>query len=184
MKIVFISGSPRKKSNTEYLLKSMISQVKGEFIKLSNYKIEPCRACWQCQKSGKCIIDDDMNNILIPKLIKSDVIVLGSPVFFNNVSAQLKAFIDRTWSIRGKLKNKIGGSVVIGRKYGLENAIIAINSFFLKHQMIIANRGVCGIAFMEGEIKNDSEAIQSSKNLATRISELLNLIEHKNNKSF
>ncbi|MHA1381767.1 MAG: flavodoxin family protein [Candidatus Helarchaeota archaeon] len=183
MKILHISGSPRKNSNTDYLLKSMIPYTKGEFIKLSNYNILPCKACWACQKSGKCIIDDEMSDILIPKLIYSDAIILGSPVFFNNVSAQLKAFIDRTWAIRGKLRNKIAGAVVVGRKYGLENAVTAINAFFLKHEMILANRGVCGIAFKEKEIMNDSEAINSAKKLAERIFELLNILNNKTEKN-
>ncbi|MHA1341532.1 MAG: flavodoxin family protein [Promethearchaeota archaeon] len=121
--------------------------------------------------------------------MESDALILGSPVFFNNISAQLKSFVDRTWSIRGKLRNKIGGTVVVGRRYGLENAVTAINAFFLKHEIIPANRGVCGIAFKEDEIKYDSEAIKSAKDLAIRISELLNLLkyddykDHSKNKS-
>ncbi|MHA1341533.1 MAG: flavodoxin family protein [Promethearchaeota archaeon] len=70
MKILHISGSPRKNSNTDYLLKIMLPYTKGEFIKLSNYKILPCKACWTCRKSEKCIIDDEMTNILIPKLLR------------------------------------------------------------------------------------------------------------------
>ncbi|MHA1300487.1 MAG: flavodoxin family protein [Candidatus Helarchaeota archaeon] len=179
MKILHISGSPRKNSNTDFLLKSMLPYTKGEFIKLSNFTISPCKACWACQKTGKCIIDDEMSNILIPKLIECDAIILGSPVFFCNVSAQLKAFIDRTWSIRGKLRNKVAGVVVIGRKYGLENVATAMNAFFLKHEMIPANRGVCEIAFKAKEIMQDSEAIESAKKLADRIFELLNLLNNK-----
>ena len=130
MNVVYISGSPRKNSNTDYLLKIALSLTGGKFIKLSDYKIEPCKSCRACLKLGKCIIDDDMSNVIIPLLLKSDAIVIGSPVYFNNVSAQTKAFIDRTWSIRGKLKNKIGGAIVVGRRYGIESALVAINSFF------------------------------------------------------
>ena len=88
------------------------------------------------------------------------------------MTSNLKAFIDRTWSIRGKLKNKIGAAVVVGRKYGAEGAIMAINSFFLKHEMIIANRGISGIAFEPGEIKNDLESVKAASKLGTRILEL------------
>ena len=172
MKILYISGSPRKNSNTDYLLKITQSITGGEFLKLSNCKIEPCRSCRTCQKIGKCVINDDMCNFIIPKLIEADAIVIGSPVYFNNVSAQTKAFMDRTWCIRGKLRNKIGGAIVVGRRYGIESAITAINSFFLKHEMIVANRGVCGIAFDEGEIRKDTEAINAAKKLGERIKEL------------
>ena len=94
MNIVYISGSPRKNSNTDYLLKITLSVAGGHFIKLADYRIEPCKSCRACQKLGKCVIDDDMCNIIIPTLLKADAVVIGSPVYFNNVSAQTKAFID------------------------------------------------------------------------------------------
>ena len=172
MKIVYVSGSPRKDSNTDFLLKSAISLTGGEFVKLSDYRIEPCSSCWTCLKSGECAIEDDMTRTFIPMLLKADAIVLGSPVFFNNVSAQLKAFIDRTWSIKGRLRNKIGGAIVVGRKDGAESAITAIQAFFLKHEMIPANRGVHGMAFARGEIAEDDEAIESAKKLCERLMEL------------
>lgn len=53
-------------------------------------------------------------------LLESDAIVLGSPVYFNNVSAQMKAFMDRTWCMRGRLKNKIGGALVVGKRYRIK----------------------------------------------------------------
>jgi len=176
MNIVYISGSPRKKSNTDYLLKYLQSLIGGQFIKLTDCKIEPCKSCWACEKSCICMIDDDMTNILTPILLKADVIVLGSPVYFNNVSAQLKIFMDRTWCIRGKLKNKIGGAIVVGRRDGIESAIVAINSFFLKHEMIPANRGVYGLAFKEEEIKESKETIELIKRLRDRIKELAEIL--------
>jgi multimeric flavodoxin WrbA len=172
MKIVYVSGSPRKESNTDFLLKSMISLTGGELVKLTEYRVDPCQSCWACRKTGTCAIKDDMGQILIPSLLKVDAIVLGSPVFFNNVSAQLKAFIDRTWSIKGSLRNKIGGAVVVGRRDGSESAITAIQAFFLKHEMIPANRGVHGTAFARGEITEDYEAIESAKKLCERLMEL------------
>ena len=179
MKILYVSGSPRKKSNTDYLLKLMLSITGGQFVKLINYKIEPCKSCWACQKLGKCTIADDMSNVLIPMLFDTDAVVLGSPVYFNNVSAQLKAFIDRTWCIRGKLKNKIGGAVVVGRKYGAESAITAINAFFLKHEMIPSNRGVCGDAFNSEDILQDLNSLEAAKSLAKRIIELGEILGYK-----
>ncbi len=172
MNILYISGSPRENSNTDVLLETARSVTGGKLIKLIDYDIKPCASCRACQSLKDCIIKDDMNKAITPMLFESDVVVLGSPVFFNNVSAQLKAFIDRTWCIRGRLRNKVGGAIVVGRRYGLESAITAINAFFLKHEMIPANRGVCGIAFKEGEILKDTEAIGAAKNLGERIKEL------------
>lgn len=150
----------------------MLSSTGGQFVKLADYQIEPCQSCWACQRLGECAVEDDMRRVLVPMLFAVDAIVLGSPVYFNNVSAQLKAFMDRSWSIRGRLRNKIGGALVVGRRYGAESAITAIHAFFLKHEMIPANRGVSGIAFDRGDVEQDSEAMEAAKRLAERILEL------------
>ncbi len=178
MRVLYISGSPRSNSNTDYLLNIVKETIGGgRFVKLSKLKIDPCSSCRVCLKKNRCSIDDDMSNFITPLLIESDAIVLGSPVYFNNVSAQMKTFIDRTWCLRGKLRNKIGGAVVVGRKYGIEAAVAAINAFFLKHVMIPANRGVCGLAYEAGEIIADTEAIEAAKKLGERIRELYELIK-------
>jgi len=176
MNVLYLSGSPRKRSNTDDLLERMLSTTGGQWVKLADYQIEPCRSCWACLTQDGCVIDDDMSHVLAPMLFAADAIVLGSPVYFNNISAQLKAFIDRTWAIRGKLRNKIGGAVVVGRRYGAEGAITAINAFFLKHKMIPADRGVSGIAFEAGEVQQDREAVEAAERLAKRIIELGDLL--------
>jgi multimeric flavodoxin WrbA len=172
MRVLCISGSPRVDGNTDYLLNELLATVDGQFIRLADYRIVHCTACWKCLETGRCVIADDMTEIIIPLLLESDAIILGSPVFFNNVTADMKAFMDRTWCLRGTLRNKIGGAVVVGRRYGLETAVTAVNGFLLKHDMIVANRGVTGLAFEKGEVADDAEAIRSVKNLAQRIKEL------------
>ena len=172
MNVLYISGSPRVKSNTDHLLRLALARTGGRFLKLAEFETAPCRACWACQGTGRCVIDDDFSRNIAPQLVESAAIVLGSPVFFNNVSGQLKIFMDRTWPLRGRLKNKIGGAVVVGRRYGLESALTAMNAFFLKHEMIPAGRGVCGIAYTAGEIEQDREAAESAERLAERILEL------------
>jgi len=169
MNVLCISGSPRKTSNTDYLLNRVLDCTGGELIKLTDYDVRPCTACWACVKTRSCCVDDDMTRIIVPKLLGADALVLGTPVYFNNVSAQLKTFIDRTWPLRGELCNKIGGTVVVGRRYGAEGAIAAIDAFFLKHEMIVADRGVSGIAFRAGEIREDAESLQATDRLAQRI---------------
>lgn len=172
MSILFISGSPRNHSNSDYLLHLLQDQIGGDFVKLVDHNIMPCRSCWACLKKNGCAIHDDMTSLLVPKLLAADALVLGSPVYFNNVTAQMKAFIDRTWCLRGALKDKIGASVVVGRRYGAEGAITAINAFFLKHEMVVANRGISGIAFEPGEVASDTETIAAVTRLAQRVQEL------------
>jgi len=172
MSILYVSGSPRPHSNTDYLLSLLQDQTGGELIKLTDHSIRPCLACWACRQRGSCVLPDDFTSILVPKLLSASAVILGSPVFFNNVTAQMKSFIDRTWSLRGKLKDKVGGAVVVGRRYGSEGAITAINGFFLKHQMLIADRGVSGLAFESGEVAQDAESIAAARRLGARIVEL------------
>ncbi len=173
MRVLCISGSPRPEGNTEYLLRIVANELGGEIVRLAAYEFAHCKACWHCRDTGRCVFNDDMTAKLEPLLLESDAVVFGSPIFFNNVTADMKAFMDRTWHLRGCLRNKIGGAVVVGRRYGAESAITAINSFFLKHDMIVANRGVTGLAFEKGEIARDAEAIGAVQNLAQRINELL-----------
>lgn len=173
MRILCISGSPRPDGNTMQLLETLAHDVNGELIRLADYRIEHCSACWACRQDGRCAIRDDMTEVLIPRLLACDAMVLGSPVFFNNVTADMKAFMDRTWCLRGKLRNKIGGAVVVGRRYGAESAVTAITSFFLKHHMITADRGVSGVAFEKGDIAHDHEAQRAVARLAGRLRELL-----------
>lgn len=117
-RILYVSGSPRSRGNTDYLLNALHAELSGTLIRLSDYRIEHCKSCWSCLDSGRCAIADDMRAKIIPALLKCDAVVLGSPVFFNNVTADMKAFMDRTWCLRGQLRNKVGGTVVVGRRYG------------------------------------------------------------------
>ena len=176
MNYLYISGSPRPESNTDILLKAALSITGGQFIKLSTLRINPCSSCWTCQEIGSCVIQDEMTNQITPLLLNCNGIVLGSPVYFNNVSSIMKTFIDRTWCLKGKLRNKIGGVIAVGRGEGVEGAITAINSFFLKHEIIPVNRGVSGIAFERGEIAENKQSIESAKQLGLRMIELSNLL--------
>lgn len=101
MKILGISGSPRHNGNTFLLLQKVLDgakesrlEVETEFIFIPDLKINPCRECHGCDKTGKCVVDDDMQ-IMYPKLQNSDCIIIASPIFFGNVTANLKAMIDR-----------------------------------------------------------------------------------------
>jgi len=163
------------------LLKQAKEITGGDFLQLSDYDIKYCGECWSCLRTDKCSLPDDMTNVLIPKLLEADAIILGTPVFFNNVSARLKNFIDRTWCIKRGLRDKIGGIIVVGRAYGHQGAIDAITSFYLKHEIIPANRGVSGFGYEYGDILQDPEAVKGTENLVKRIAYLLNKMNKKNN---
>ncbi len=101
MKILGVIGSNRKKGNTSRLVQEVIraAQQEGaetEIIFLGDYSIKDCTGCEGCKDTYKCIINDDMQKIY-PLLLEADGIILGSPTYFYNISANMKAFIDRCY---------------------------------------------------------------------------------------
>ena len=108
--VLIISSSPRKGGNSDLLCDEFFrgaedagNQVEKIFIR--DKKIGYCNACYACGKTGKCVIKDDMAEIL-EKMHWADVIVMASPVYFYSIDAQMKALIDRTLAQWTKLKNK------------------------------------------------------------------------------
>jgi len=114
MKVVGISGSPRRGGNTETLLREVLrgaEEAGGEtrlFI-LSRMNISPCRHCDGCLAEGECVVKDDMW-LIYPEIESLDALVLASPIHFYGVTAQAKAMIDRCqafWARKYILKRKI-----------------------------------------------------------------------------
>ncbi|MHA1631948.1 MAG: flavodoxin family protein [Candidatus Freyarchaeota archaeon] len=181
---VGVSGSPRKGGNTDYLLGVVLGCLRDlgfetRLLRVADYDVKPCVSCWTCVERGECCIDDEMSSIIIPEVLKAHVLVLGSPVHFDNVSSFMKTFMDRTWPLRGRLRGKVGGGCVVGRGYGLDLALAAIHSFMLKHEVILCHRGVRGVAYRKGEVSMDKRAMDDAAKLAEAVSKVaLKLYEH------
>jgi multimeric flavodoxin WrbA len=113
MDVLVFLGSPRKKGNSEILTEALLEGVRDEggmpeIIRLCDLKISPCISCGGCDKTGKCVVEDDMTP-LYEKIISTDKIILASPIFFYGITAQAKAFIDRTqalWNRKRLLQRK------------------------------------------------------------------------------
>ena len=99
MKVVGISGSPRRGGNSEILLDRALEGARSqgweaEKIALSQLKFLPCQECAGCAKTGKCVLNDDMQ-LIYEKLTDSQALILASPIFFGSLAAQVKAMIER-----------------------------------------------------------------------------------------
>jgi multimeric flavodoxin WrbA len=113
MDVLAFLGSPRKKGNSEVLTQELLEGVRQaggspEIIRLCDLKISPCISCGGCDKTGRCVVEDDMIP-LYEKIISIDKIIVSSPIFFYGVTAQTKAFIDRTqalWNRKRLLQKK------------------------------------------------------------------------------
>lgn len=114
MKALAFQGSPRIEGNTDILLKETLRPIYESgndvmLFKLNFMNIKPCQDCGGCDKTGECIINDDMNEIY-DAIMEADRIILASPIFFFGMSAQAKIMIDRCqsfWCEKYLLKNPI-----------------------------------------------------------------------------
>ncbi|MGZ7044657.1 MAG: flavodoxin family protein [Methanobacterium sp.] len=187
VKIIGIIGSPRKNSNTSYLVNKALESAEEagaevEIYNLGQMDMEPCIACDICKLTGECPKDDDVGDIL-PVIRDAHGIIIGSPVYFGNVSAQLKIFMDRSRPLRSdfKLKDKVCGAIAVGgsRNGGQETTCAAIHGFLLIHDCIVvsdgdptAHYGGTGAGGPPGVVEDDEVGIETSKNLGKRVAEL------------
>lgn len=185
MRVVALNGSPRKKGNTYTLLQAVTSVlddegIATETIQLGGRQVRGCSACGKCfeNRDRRCIVDDDLNGML-ERVFNADGIIIGSPTYFSNVSAEVKAFIDRTGFIsmaNGKiLRRKVGAGVVAVRRAGACNVFDAINKFFLINQMIVPGSSYwnLGIGREEGEVSGDEEGMNTMRVLGENMAWLL-----------
>ena len=118
MKIVVITGSPRKNGNSFAMTEAFIHEAeqRGHSVRrfdASFLKIGGCHACMTCYKTGKaCSFDDDFNDIA-PAILEADAVVFTMPVYWYSIPAQIKGAIDRLFSL------VVGGKEVAGKKWGL-----------------------------------------------------------------
>ena len=124
MKVLAIIASARKVGNSEILAKEMLASlpesVEKKVLRLADYRIEPCRACYACLASGKdCIIPDDLASIL-HEIQEADAIILASPVYFLGMHTRLKLLCDRLISVLNEGAKYAGRRCVIAVPYGVE----------------------------------------------------------------
>jgi multimeric flavodoxin WrbA len=136
MKVVAIVGSPHASGNTSYLadeaLKEIAAQgIETEKIVLGECVVNPCLGHENCDTFKVCKIKDDAPGI-IKKFNEADGVILASPVYFFDVTAQMKAFIDRnffTFTHDHKRKVKYAGLIAIGGGGGAEETIETLKRF-------------------------------------------------------
>jgi len=176
VRALIISGSPRRGNSDDVAeLAKRIFETLGvyaEIIKIRELRFSGCMSCRACVELGRCVVEDDFTNIVAPKLLASDALLIVTPVYFDNVTHLVKKFIDRTWSLRGRLRNIVGGAAVIGRGYGLDTAIVVIHSFMLKHEMVLCHRGARFRAFAAGEALRDERGVRDLERLIHRMVEV------------
>ena len=186
MKVIAFNGSPRRKGNTSILINEIfqILQSEGietEQIQLGNKLVHGCTACGKCKEiqNGRCHIKNDHLNFCIEKMIEADGIIIGSPVYFADVTTEVKALIDVAGYVTRAnghlLKRKVGAGVIAVRRGGALHTFETLNNFFLINQMIIPGSTYWNFAFGKdpGDVLNDDEGMQTIKTLGNNMAWLL-----------
>lgn len=182
MKILAINGSPRKNGNTASLLQEVLTPLREagwevENVQLGGKKIQGCRGCGKCAelKNGRCVFDNDILNELLEKMLAADAMLLGTPCYFTDMTAELKALVDRAGLVAymngGLFQGKIGAAVVAAGRAGATHAYDSINHMFLMSKMLVPGSTYWNVGFgrAEGEALQDGFALENMRQLGKAI---------------
>jgi len=189
MKVIAFNGSVRKDGNTSILLNLVLDELTAEGIDTEIYSlagkpIQGCIACFKCfeKKNRQCNVEKDIINECIQKMYEADGILLGSPTYFADVSAGMKALIERCGMVgranTDMYKRKVGAAVVAVRRAGAIHVFNSLNYFFTINEMVIPGSSYwnIGIGRQPGEVNNDTEGVQTMKNLGKNMAWLMKKI--------
>jgi len=186
MKVVAFNGSARKDGNTALLVREVLAELKKEKIQteivhLAGEPLRGCTACYQCfaRKDRRCAVTGDAMNEHIERMLAADGVILASPTYFADVTAELKALIDRAGLVAkandDMLARKVGAAVVAVRRGGEIHAFDTMNHFFLINQMVVPGSSYWNMGFGldKGEAANDAEGVQTMRTLGRNMAWLL-----------
>jgi multimeric flavodoxin WrbA len=186
MKVVAFNGSARKDGNTAILINYVFDELKKEgidteLVQFARKRIRGCTACKKCfeTKDRRCIIKTDIINECLEKMIKADGIILGSPIYFADITPEIKALVDRAGYVSkandDMLRRKVGAAVIAVRRAGAIHGFDSLNHFFFISQMIVPGSLYwnIGIGRDKGEVEKDQEGIQIMRTLGQNMAWLL-----------
>lgn len=189
MDVCAFNGSPRKGGNTELLIQHVFEELQKhdidtELVQIGGKAVHGCTACLKCRenKNMRCVIEDDVVNDCIAKMAQADGIILASPVYFADITPELKALIDRAGYVAGAndnfLRRKVGAGVLAVRRGGAVHALDSIMHFFLIRQMMVPGSSYWNFGFgrEKGEVENDGEGLRTMRTLGDNMAWLLNKI--------
>lgn len=186
MKVVAFNGSPRKGGNTARLIQRVFAALEKEgitteMVELSGKPVRGCTACFQCfqRRDRRCAVAGDCINDCIARMLEADAIILASPTYFADVTAEMKALIDRAGMVaranNDMFQRKVGAAVVARRRAGAIHAFDSINHFFFIGQMIVPGSSYwnVGVGRQVGEVDSDEEGMATMQRLGENMAWLL-----------
>ncbi len=178
MKILAIMGSPRLNGNTNYLVDQALAEAaklgaETEKIVISQHKVNPCLGHDNCASFESCAQKDDAGWI-IDRFYEADGVILGSPVYYYNVSAQMKAFMDRNFFPYNKsrmARARAVGIIVIAEAEGIEDTLHTLNQFIDSVCRVGKSRRfvVSGYAGRAGDVVKDAALTEEARKLGQKM---------------
>lgn len=182
MKVLALNGSPRKNGNTATLLEKVLSPLieagwETEIVQIGGQKIQGCRGCLKCaeKKNRRCVFDNDILNGVLEKMLAADAMILGTPCYFTDMSAEMKALVDRAGFVAfvngGLFQGKIGAAVVAAGRGGATHAFDSINHMFLMSRMLVPGSTYWNMGYgsNEKDVLNDSYGMENMNHLGRTI---------------
>jgi multimeric flavodoxin WrbA len=179
MKVVAIGGSPRLQGHSNYLIDQVLNElvsrgVETEKIVLNEYKVGPCQAHLNCASFSECQQKDDAGWIL-EKYRLADGIIVASPVYFGSISAQIKAFMDRSFFLfmHGKRPQpKCAGLIAIAGRGGAEETLKELRKFVRSPDIkVFTIAGYSGRP--DADPKEQVELIKQAKDMGRQMADAL-----------
>lgn len=183
MKVLLLNGSPHAEGSTATALHEMekVFQANGietEIVQVGNQAVRGCVACGSCVKTGKCIVEDCVNEVA-KKFEEADGLVVGSPVYYASANATLVAVLDRLfYSTHFNKTMKVGASVVSARRGGLSATFDELNKYFTISGMPVASGQYWNSIHGNNkeQASQDLEGLQGMRTLANNMSFLIKSI--------
>ncbi|MDD4455556.1 MAG: flavodoxin family protein [Candidatus Methanomethylophilaceae archaeon] len=186
-KIVAFNGSPRKDGNTSILIRRILDELENEgieteLVQVGGQMIRGCTDCRRCfeNRDRRCVFDDDIVNDCIGKMVDADGIILASPVYFLDVTSEMKALIDRAGVVArandGPFRRKAAIAAAAVRRSGANHTIDTLLHFMLYSGMIIPGAPVIGIGRDIGDVRKDEEGMARAKEAGKNMAWLLKTI--------
>ncbi len=183
MKVIAITGSPRKNGNTESLaahaLKAIAEEgLDTELVRLAGLDIKPCSACMICKEEDKCSIDDDFLPVY-EKMKQADGIILASPVYYGSATSLIKALMERAgymsnWN--GKpFRGKAGGPLVVARRAGKNFTFAQLTLWFQILGFFVPGSSYWNVAdgLDKGDVTGDNEGMETAWNFGKNMAFLI-----------
>ncbi len=176
-KVLVLNGSAKANGCTATALDEMIKifseeKIETEVIQIGNKDIRGCASCGYCEKNGRCVFNDLVNEVAA-KFEEADGLVVGSPVYYASPNGTILSFMDRLfYSTSFSKQMKVGAAVVSCRRGGNTATFDVLNKYFTISGMPVASSTYWNQVhgFTAEDVKKDLEGLQTMRNLAKNMS--------------